>query len=169
MRNIAWLIFLFWFSGCESPMDNRVQESKNSQQKINTLKETTLVLNESAAPNADPVDNNPVHTTVALTVKATWLEGPIGSINVNNTLLVRVYDEQGAYTDLPENIFLQFYSTMPSMGHPMDDAGTFTRISTGFYLNETIKYNMPGDWQNELWLMNQDYQILAVVKWLEYF
>ncbi len=132
---------------CKSPMDNRLDEPESFAQKANILELSSL----------------------KLSLKTQWLEGPVGNLQVNNTLLVSVYNSNDELTDLPDSLQLQFYATMPSMGHPMDDAGMFERISTGLYLNSTIKYNMQGDWQNELWLMDQNYQTVEAVQWFDSF
>lgn len=58
---------------------------------------------------------------------------------------------------------------MPSMGHPMDDAGYFESLGDGLYINRTIRYNMPGDWKNELWILDQDLNIQEKVQWDEFF
>ena len=147
MKFLNFLLLSLYIVGCDSPMNHRTDEPKNLVQKANSLKLSKL----------------------ELTFTTLWLVGPVGSINFNNKLLVSVYNLEGELTDLPTTLSLQFYATMPSMGHPMDDAGYFEKISTGLYLNSTIKYNMPGDWQNELWVMDENYQTLEAVQWLDYF
>jgi hypothetical protein len=108
-------------------------------------------------------------SSLDLSVKTIWLEGPVGSINFNNSLLVTLSNSRGELEDLPVGLFLQYFAVMPSMGHPMDDAGTFERISKGIYLNSTIKYNMPGDWKNEIWVMDATYKTIEAVQWNDFF
>ncbi len=147
MRQYFYFLLLLGICGCDSPMNNRVNEPQNKAQQSISLRFESLALN----------------------IKTVWLAGPEGSINFNNKLLVILTNEQGDLTDLPNDTTLQFYSTMPSMGHPMDDAGTFVRMAKGLYLNDTIKYNMPGDWLNELWILDQNFQTVDAVRWLEFF
>ncbi|MCB9072258.1 MAG: hypothetical protein H6623_01455 [Bdellovibrionaceae bacterium] len=102
-------------------------------------------------------------------VTSQWLNGPVGNIHINNTLLVVVKDEFGQATSLPDTMTLQFYATMPSMGHPMDDAGFFEKIETGVYINKSIRYNMPGEWRNELWILNDKLETTDKISWFEQF
>ena len=37
------------------------------------------------------------------------------------------------------------------------------------YLNKTIRYNMPGDWKNELWIIDDQLNIQDKVEWNEFF
>ena len=83
--------------------------------------------------------------------------------------MVIVRNREGALASLPQGLTLNFYSTMPSMGHPMEDAGYFEKLGVGIYLNSSISYNMSGDWRNELWIMDSDYNIKDKVIWEEFF
>jgi hypothetical protein len=147
MKRLFLLPLALLICHCHSPMNHRTNEFQTMDQKTTSLEFKTL----------------------GLAVKTKWLMGPVGSIQATNTLLVSVYDAEGELVDLPNDLQLQFYATMPSMGHPLDDAGTFTKIATGLYLNTTIKYNMSGDWQNEIWLMDSNFKIHGTVQWLEVF
>lgn len=77
--------------------------------------------------------------------------------------------KNGNLHSLPEGQTLEFYATMPSMGHPMEDAGFFEEIDQGVYVNKAIRYNMSGDWKNELWIMDENLNILDRLQWLIYF
>lgn len=146
MKHIL-LLFIIVICGCDSPMNNRVNENNTK-----TTKATTLTF-----------------TDRKLRVEAEWTYGPFGSIQKNNHLLVILKNEQGEPESLPSPLTLNFYATMPSMGHPMEDAGFFEEIDKGIYINKTIRYNMPGDWKNELWIMDENYNVLEKVEWLEFF
>lgn len=132
---------------CDSPMNNRVEE------------------NNSTLSQAQKIS----FTQGALVAEFKWIAGPVGNITFNNILLVILRDAQGRLANLPENQTLEFYSTMPSMGHPLEDPGYFEPISEGMYLNKTIKYNMPGDWKNELWILDADFNIKDKLEWDDFF
>ncbi|MEO0335647.1 MAG: hypothetical protein AAF202_04605 [Pseudomonadota bacterium] len=108
------------------------------------------------------------YSNARLSVRPIWLKGPVGKIESTNHLLVQV-TSQVSPARLPEGLSLEFYATMPSMGHPMEDAGFFEEIEVGLYLNKSIRYNMPGDWRNELWLMDSDFKVIDRVTWDEFF
>lgn len=147
MNKFLTLLFIFTLSACDSPMNNRISTSygiQNKAQKI-SFKEYPL------------------------TVETQWLVGPSGNITINNTLMVILKDSQGHLINLPDDLSLAFYSTMPSMGHPMEDAGYFEQINDGIYINKNIKYNMPGDWKNELWIMDTQFNIKDKIEWDEFF
>lgn len=145
LKTIYFMFFIF-IMGCESPMNNRVLGQPDA-----------LVAEELS------------FAELSLSVEPQWLSGPVGNININNQLLVVLRNSLGRLTSLPQDMSLNFYATMPSMGHPMDDAGYFEEIDTGIYLNKTIRYNMGGDWRNELWLMDADFNIKEKVLWHEFF
>lgn len=144
---IGFFSICIFIAGCDSPQNHRIREAAHTASEAQTL----------------------YFSTQELSVRVQWLVGPIGNINTNNHLLVIFTDASGTPQSLPNGISLGFYSTMPSMGHPMDDAGFFEKISDGIYLNKTIRYNMPGDWQNELWLMDSQLNIQEKVLWNEFF
>lgn len=146
VRLISFLIGFCILAGCESPVNHRVEDGAKSQDvQLMSL------------------------DTFNLKVKAQWIVGPVGNLSSNNQLLVIIKNAEDRLASLPQGKTLNFYATMPSMGHPLDDPGFFKEISEGIYLNSTIKYNMPGDWKNELWIMNSDFYIEDKVIWHEFF
>lgn len=147
MKNLFFILLCFLSVQCNSPMNHRT-DSPGKQ-----------------APAGKALNLS----SLAISVNTQWLVGPVGSINFNNVLLVQMKNPQGELQDLPAGLFLQFYAIMPSMGHPMDDAGTFERIAKGLYLNSTIKYNMPGDWKNEIWVMDSTFKTIEAVQWNDFF
>ncbi len=145
-------IFTFFFaltflSACESPMNHRTSSDIKTQVDSQTLPLEVLKLN----------------------VEIKWIHGPMGNVSVKNHLLVILKDEQGALYSLPDDLSLGFYATMPSMGHPLDDPGFFEDIGEGLYLNKSIRYNMPGDWKNEIWVLDQNFNIKDKVEWDDFF
>ena len=134
-------------SSCGSPMNHRVEPQEQIQKKLNTMSLENL----------------------ALDAEIQWLTGPAGNIKVNNQLMVIFRNKDGVPSDLPKGLTVNFYATMPSMNHPMDNAGDFEPLGHGIYLNSTIRYNMPGDWLNELWIMDSEYNIKDKVLWDDFF
>jgi hypothetical protein len=57
---------------------------------------------------------------------------------------------------------------MPGMGHPMKNAGTFEMVSEGVYLNTSIEFNMGGEWEMFLMLVDEDFEVLEEVSWTEF-
>ncbi|MCB0421610.1 MAG: hypothetical protein KDD61_11475 [Bdellovibrionales bacterium] len=102
-------------------------------------------------------------------IETKWLKGPIGKISVENSLLVFVANSKGEVVSLPQDLHVEFYSTMPSMGHPLEDAGYFEVLETGLYINRHIVYNMPGRWKQEVWLVDSSGNIVSKVEWYESF
>lgn len=133
---------------CESPRNNRVSPN---------------------GLNVNPLSQTMSFLEFPYQVEVKWLVGPVGNINAKNQLLVVIKDQDGNPTSLPAQYSLGFYATMPSMGHPMDDAGYFEDLGYGIYLNKTIGYNMPGDWQNEVWIMDKEFNVLDRVIWDDFF
>jgi len=144
---ISFVFSLNVLAGCDSPMNNRINASQLNQQNDQILKLQSLNLD----------------------VEAKWIAGPFGTVSAENHLLVIVKNSAGSPSALPDGLTLNFYSTMPSMGHAMDDAGFFESIGDGLYLNKNIKFNMPGDWRHELWLMDENLNIQEKVSWDEFF
>jgi hypothetical protein len=144
---IRLILCVFLVTACDSPIQNKVRltetEDKNQQSSLQ-------------------------FPQLAIAAEARWLQGPFGQITQTNTLLVVLTQNAQAYS-LPEGLTLNFYATMPSMGHPMDDAGFFEEIEPGVYINRSIRYNMPGDWKNELWIMDSNFNIKDQVAWDEFF
>lgn len=147
MKLFFLLTLTLLFSGCNAPINNQVRTDKGNQ----TLESEPLLFSQTQ-----------------VSVDFRWLKGPYGQLKQENHLVVFLYQEEEPYS-LPETQSLNFYATMPSMGHPMEDAGFFEEIEPGVYINKSIRYNMPGDWQNELWIMDQDFNILDKVQWLVFF
>lgn len=141
---IFTLLMALTMTSCESPMNQRVNgKSLLSQQKVS-------------------------FTGLSIIAEVKWLEGPHGNINRNNHVMVFLYRGESLYS-LPSGQTLEFYASMPSMGHPLHDVGFFEEIDTGIYVNKGIRYNMPGDWKNELWIMDESFNILDRLQWLIYF
>ena len=148
MKSFLGLILATTFTAsCHSPMNHRILKNDD---------------------NKDLSKNELKFSKSKLEVKTQWLVGPNGNIKKNNQLLVFIYKD-GELSSLQKENSLHFYATMPSMGHPMEDAGFFEEVQTGIYINKNIKYNMEGDWKNELWIMDQEFNILDKVTWLIFF
>lgn len=141
------ILVILLLTACSSPMNHRVvgEEKKQEPSQVLTFEQ------------------------YGLTVNYQWLKGPIGNINTDNELLVFIKNKEGELSSLPDHLILSFYATMPSMGHPLDDAGYFKEISEGIYLNKNIRYNMPGDWANELQILDENYNIKDRLKWSDFF
>ncbi len=100
-------------------------------------------------------------------ISVSWLSPLVGSIDKTNTLIVYLFNKQGALVDPPKDLTVEFYAIMPSMGHPMGDAGFFEKLDTGIYINKNIVFNMDGDWLMEVLLLNKDYVVQDKVEWEE--
>ena len=142
MRYFLLIFTLLSLGACDSPMNNRVRDNKE----------------DAFTPRLESFTESDWQAEVR------WLDGPFGNINQKNQLMVMLYKD-GKLSSLPKNQTLEFYATMPSMGHPMEDAGFFEEVDTGIFINKDIRYNMPGDWLNELWIMDQDFNILDRLQW----
>jgi hypothetical protein len=142
--SFLFLIGLFLVA-CESPMNQRVRGVKDvSQERLS-------------------FQNHEIFAEVQ------WLKGPFGLREQENHLLVILFNAAGERVSVPDGLTLSFYATMPSMGHPMDDAGFFTELQTGIYINTAIRYNMPGDWKNELWFLDSEFNKQDEVAWEIFF
>jgi hypothetical protein len=82
-------------------------------------------------------------------------------------LLVRFFDEQNEAIVLPEGIEMEFYSWMPSMGHPLTDPGYFQEQEGHGYVNSSIRFNMGGPWQMKLLFWDSDQNLLKTLVWEE--
>lgn len=140
-------VILISLAACDSPMNHRVRTHDQDQQNF----EQSLSFKRSK-----------------LSLTAQWIKGPNGNIKSLSELLVFIEDSNGNRVNIPKEMSLNFYATMPSMGHAMEDAGFFEQIETGIYLNKSIRFNMPGDWKMELWLMDKDFEIKDKVQWPEF-
>lgn len=141
---VAAILFLF-LMGCDSPLNHRVNERPE---------------------NFNVQSQDFEFPSYGLSFSADWLEGPFENVNQNSVLILHLYDSNGRLVDLPEELQLGFFALMPSMGHPLDSAGEFQRISKGIYLNEEIRFQMPGEWQMEISILDQDYYEKDVRSWL---
>lgn len=139
------LPLLLLLTACHSPMNHRIIQDSQASQKLSKVSAT--------------------FEQQDLTVTYEWIVGPSGDINKTNSLFVVIKNKNGELVDLPTHLSLSFYATMPSMGHPLDDAGYFERLSKGLYINQTIRYNMGGDWQNELRLVDENFDIKDKIVW----
>lgn len=97
-----------------------------------------------------------------------WLEGPYPFVEMNSTLIVFIYDQEGNLTDIPSDLILGFNAKMPDMGHGLEEAGHFTRIEEGVYVNKDITFQMDGDWNMEMYILDQNYNELDSVSWIEH-
>ena len=118
-----------------------------------------------------PIPNSDSHKAAfpqtPYSAKYYWAKGPYGEVDKENTLVVFLYKNQELHS-LPSDLSIEFYATMPSMGHPLEDAGYFQELSPGIYINEHIKYNMSGEWKNELQIMNSAFNIQDKISWSEF-
>lgn len=146
MFRYLWKVMIFLLlTSCNSPMNHRVQSSVGDSHKLEMMSLNYFQFK----------------------VEFHWLIGPFGNANTDNHLLVILRDKNGIPKSLPDEFFLEFFSTMPSMGHPMSRAGYFERVSEGIYINKTIRFSMDGEWQHELQVVDSQYQIKDKVIWGE--
>jgi hypothetical protein len=144
---LRFSILLFFLNSCGSPMNNRTNIEPNEKSKHTELNFKKYSLN----------------------VEFTWILGPVGNIKQDNQLLVVIKDKEGKPKSLPNDLSLGFYSNMESMGHPLDEAGDFEDLGYGIYLNNSIRFNMTGDWLHEIRIMDGEFNILDKVSWKEFF
>lgn len=133
-------------AACDSPMNHRLRGEDKAQ----------MTAQKVSLPQID------------LQVVALWLHEPSGNVQEQNSLLVILKDSDGKLIHLPANYTLVFYATMPSMGHPLDSPGEFEMLKEGIYLNPQIRYNMNGEWQNELWIIDENLQLVDKIVWTEF-
>lgn len=136
------LVSLLLLSACDSPLRHRVREQDGNGQSISLLS-----FQESGYE-----------------LRFQWLKGPFPNVSKTSSLMVYVYKD-GDLVALPADRQINFFATMPFMGHALDQPGYFEELSPGIYLNETITFNMTGDWQMELWLQDLNGDILEKVSW----
>lgn len=141
---ICLILILFITAACHSPINHQVKSKDGVSEKLK---------------------NETRFSKLNLNLSYEWLVGPSGDINQTNTLMVIVRNSNNAITDLPEGLTLSFYAMMPSMGHPLDDPGYFKKIDQGIYINKSIKYNMGGEWKNELWVLDEQLNIKDKAVW----
>jgi len=145
---ITLIVLISILLACDSPTQNKVQERDAVSAKA------TKVFNLNNSKRS---------------LEFFWSYGPNGSIKIKNQLLVVIKDSSGRPRDLEPNEDLEFYSFMPSMGHPLEDPGYFDRIAPGIYLNKDIIYNMSGDWKNEIMITRKDGKVVDEVSWEDFF
>lgn len=80
-------------------------------------------------------------------VQARWLEGPFGDPMEASTLVLYLRDAQtGRLKSLEEPYELFVYGWHTSMGHGTASDGDTLELERGVYLNSSLRFNMPGDW-----------------------
>jgi hypothetical protein len=144
---VRFLFFILFLSACDSPRNHRLQDLSGLQKAQNIL---TL-------------------TKLDLRLQSQWVEGPYGNVQKSSSLVIYVYNQKQELTDLPSGKDLEFFATMPSMGHPLDQPGEFIRVAKGIYINSSIRFNMPGDWQMEVSIVTSNNEIVEQAVWLEFF
>jgi len=142
----VFMILGLLLSACDSPLNHRVEEDGKGGQGSMAL----LQFKQSQ-----------------MTVKYEWLQGPFSNVNKPSTLMVYIYKD-GTLTSLGADQQINFFATMPSMGHPLDQPGYFEELAAGVYLNKDITFNMSEEWEMELWLQNMNGDIQEKVTWLEH-
>lgn len=142
------LLFFLLCAACDSPRNHRVLPDTS---KVNKT-QSELAIQQ-----------------LGLTFEARWLEGPFGNVQQKGSMILFVYNKQKELTDLAAGNDLFFFATMPSMGHPLDQAGEFKKIDTGIYLNTAIRFNMPGDWLMEIYIVDLKNEVLGKAQWNESF
>ena len=148
MRVFLYLIFIFVFLGCHSPKKHRLVDSGrgSNQEKIETMGFKDFDIN----------------------IEVQWLSGPFGNKDMDSQLLVISRNSEGELINLPEGYIFSFMATMPSMGHPLHQPGSFVGLGGGLYLNKSIRYNMDKEWQNQIFILDGDYNIKDEVVWHDY-
>jgi hypothetical protein len=147
MRNLLVMAMtVLVFSACDSPRNHRVTSGGDSS--------------ESGAAITDKA-----FSSTGLKVQYQWLSGPYSNVKQTSSLIVYL-SRDGKPISLPSGQELNFYATMPSMGHPIEQPGYFEELSTGIYLNKNIVFNMQGPWVLELWVQDSlTYNILDKIEW----
>ena len=149
MKSFLFLTtLLVILSACDSPRNHRVESGGG------TSGESMVSL--QSFKNSD------------LKISAKWLVGPHPVVNKPSTLIVYIYNSEGNLVSLPDGEQINFYASMVSMGHGLDQPGYFTEISPGIFLNTEISFNMSGDWSMELWLQDADYNIKDKIVWPDF-
>lgn len=148
MKFVVPVVIFLTLLACEGP--NKFKSSSQNAADMEGWRNNKLELNLS-------------HFDVSLT----WLVRPRVGGSKSSSLLVKVLDSTSNLVDLPEGVSLEFYAWMPSMGHPLTDAGSFERLSTGVYLNNGIVFNMGGEWEMQLMLWGKSDEVIHDLKWYE--
>ncbi len=158
MKPLVSLAMIMFLMACESPRNERVRKESHEGK----LTPADLGSGENLNLKTITIDEQ------QLTLEFFWLKGPVGHIEQNNELLLIVRNRLGEQTSLPDGYSFEFYSHMPSMGHPLENAGQFENLF-GSYINKTIRYNMPGDWTNEILIFDESFNLIDQVVWNDFF
>lgn len=142
------LLFALSSISCDSPQLHKAYEENKSEKVTST--------------------SNFQFKSLNITFEYKWLESLQGNINRPNSIIVYLFNSKGELTDLPLDVSINFFATMPSMGHPLDRPGDFNRIARGIYLNTGIIFNMPGEWEMEIYL-DKNGSTYDKVTWLNTF
>ncbi len=144
---MIWVLMLAVLISCDSPRNNRIEmQGSNVSGQSETYSLNKLELN----------------------LRVLWLEGPYSSVGQNSVLTVYVYNLDGELINLPEGLSLEFFSVMPSMGHSLDDPGYFKNVSQGVYENRDIYFQMGGDWQSEVQVLDSNSNYIDKISWLDF-
>jgi len=128
-----YIIILFTFLSCgKSPLFNHQDEAdKPNQNGINFVSSMQLKnLNKF--------------------IKISWVNTPSGDPSIENEFIILVQNGSGELVDLDADATFSIWGWMPSMGHGTADDGHTTRLSKGIYHHRELFFNMGGDWQIHL-------------------
>jgi hypothetical protein len=147
VRNLfVFAMTVLMIAACDSPRNHRVRSGDDSVGQ-------GAAIADKAFPSS------------GLKVQYQWLSGPFSNVKQNSSLIVYL-SRDGKSVSLPAGQELNFYATMPSMGHPIEQPGYFEELSTGIYLNKNIVFNMQGPWVLELWVQDSlTFNILDKIEW----
>lgn len=144
------LFFISMLTACGSPQNHKVMHDGSDEK----------------SPSSKV--SGRVHTLSngEYSVEVKWLTGPFSLASKESKLMIFVRDSNENLTSISSEI--GFYAWMPSMGHPMEAAGSFKEVSKGVYLNSHIKFNMGGEWEMFIQIYSEDYEIQNEAAWLEF-
>ncbi len=143
------ILFCLICFGCSPPIKNKI-----SDENLNSLQTES--------------EQSYVFKKFNLNVNLMWISGPYPSVSKASQLLVIISDNEGNQRSLPGGLELDFYSSMPSMGHPIEDIGYFEEIDIGIFINKNIRFQMNGVWKNELWIIeNKNFEKKDEIRWQE--
>jgi hypothetical protein len=151
MKVFLFLLLFTLVIACDSPRNHRVSGANSG-----------LVEKSAGA-----VETFQLAGEKPIQFRREWVLGPYGDLKKVSTLVVYVYGADQKLASLPQGFEINFYASMPDMGHGMDDPGYFEEVSPGIYLNQNIHFTMGGPWTAELWLQNSNFDILDKVEWQE--
>ncbi len=145
---IRLMVFLILLSACGSPRNNRVTGGLGTDQKVQSQK---------------------IFVQKNIKVVSYWAQGPYGTVTQKSFITVYLYNQNDELVSLQNGEELGFYAVMPSMGHGLDQPGFFEELAPGIYINRNITFNMPGDWEMRLWIMDAQGNMVEEIRWLEVF